>query len=129
MGYQSSSISSKRMQRPSPYLKMLLGTVGCGAYFNGAWFRGDWLPHRKPPMRSIQWQELFAIVAAACTCGHLLQGQRITVHCDNMAIVQAWSNQSAGTQEFYTSCRLFIITDKHRFIPPGPFAKQTELQC
>ena len=41
---------------------------------------------------SIPWQELFAIVAAACTWGHLLQGQRITVHCDNMAIVQAWSN-------------------------------------
>eukprot|EP00731_Ephydatia_muelleri_P000796 Em0001g796a len=69
------------------------GTLGYGAYFNGAWFRGDWSPHQGLPLRSIQWQELFAIVAPACTWGHLLQGQRITVHCDNMAIVQAWSNQ------------------------------------
>ncbi|KAL5517749.1 hypothetical protein EMCRGX_G003358 [Ephydatia muelleri] len=51
------------------------GALGYGAYFNGAWFRGDWLPHQKPPMQSIQWQEFFAIIAAACTWGHLLQGQ------------------------------------------------------
>ena len=93
------------------------GTLGYGAYFNGAWFRGDWLPHQKPPMRSIQWQEFFAIVAAACTWGHLLQGQRITVHCDNMAIVQAWSNQSARHPGILHLLRtLFFITAKHGFI-------------
>ena len=126
--YQSSSIPTGRMQRPSTYLQMLLGTVGYGVYFNGAWFRGDWLPHLKPRMRSIQWQELFAIVAAACTCGHLLQGQRITVHCDNMAIVQA--NQSARHQGILHFLQtLFFITDKQFYCPPGPFARQTELQC
>ena len=26
------------------------GTLGYGADFNGAWFRGDWLPHQMPPM-------------------------------------------------------------------------------
>ena len=47
------------------------GSLGFGAYFNGAWFRGDWQPHQRLPLRSIQWQELFAIVAAASTWGHL----------------------------------------------------------
>ena len=107
------------------------GTLGYGAYFNGAWFCGDWLPHQKSPMWSIQWQELFGIVAAACTWGHLLQGQRITVHCDNMAIVQAWSNQSARHPGILHLLRtVFFITAKQRFYcPPGPFAKQTELHC
>eukprot|EP00731_Ephydatia_muelleri_P022108 Em0014g699a len=45
------------------------GSLGFGAYFNGAWFRGDWQPHQRLPLRSIQWQELFAIVAAASTWG------------------------------------------------------------
>ncbi|KAL5515668.1 hypothetical protein EMCRGX_G000869 [Ephydatia muelleri] len=90
------------------------GALGYGAYLNGAWFRGDWSPHQGLPLRSIQWQELFAIVAAACTWGHLLQGQRITVHCDNMAIVQAWSNQSARHPEILHLLRtLFFITAKH----------------
>ena len=50
--FQSSSIPTGRMQRPSTYLQMLLGTLGCGAYFNGAWFRSDYdfcsTHHRKP---------------------------------------------------------------------------------
>ena len=54
------------------------GSLGFGAYFNGAWFRGDWQPHERLPLRSIQWQELFAIVAAASTWGHLWAGLRIT---------------------------------------------------
>ena len=56
-------------------INLASGTLGYGVYFNEAWFCGDWLPHQKPPMQSIQWQEFFAIVAAACTWGHLLQGQ------------------------------------------------------
>ena len=93
------------------------GTLGYGAYFNGAWFHGDWSPHQRLPLRSIQWQELFVIVAAACTWGHLLQGQRITVHCDNMAIVQSWSNQSARHPGILHLLRtLFFVTAKHSFI-------------
>eukprot|EP00731_Ephydatia_muelleri_P034096 Em0047g15a len=71
------------------------GSLGFGAYFNGAWFRGDWQPHQRLPLRSIQWQELFAIVAAASTWGHLWAGLRIHFHCDNLPIVQAWARQSA----------------------------------
>ena len=86
------------------------GTLGYGAYFNGAWFRGNWRPHQRLPLRSIQWQELFAIVAAVCTWGHLL-------HCDNMAIVQSWSNQSTRHPGIlHLLWTLFFITAKHSFI-------------
>ena len=89
------------------------GSFGFGAYFNGVWFRGDWQPHQQLPKRSIQWQELFAIVAAALTWGHLLEGQRIRFHCD---IVQAWTNQSSkhpGVMELLRT--LFFIAAQHSF--------------
>ena len=48
------------------------GHLGCGAYFQGHWFHHHWQPHQQLPKHiSIQWQELFAIVAAALTWGHL----------------------------------------------------------
>ena len=92
------------------------GSLGYGAYFNGAWFRGDWQPHQQLPTRSIQWQELFAIVAAALTWGHLLEGRRIRFNCDNLPIVQAWSNQSSkhpGIMELLR--KLFFIAAQHSF--------------
>ena len=63
------------------------------------------------------WQELFAIITAACTWGHLLQGQPITVHCDNMAIVQSWSDQSARYPGILHLLQtLFFDTAKQSFI-------------
>ena len=69
------------------------GSLGFGAYFNGAWFWGDWQPHQRLPLRSIQWQELFAIMASASTWGHHWSGLRIHFHCYNLPIVQAWVRQ------------------------------------
>ena len=92
------------------------GSFGFDVYFNGAWFRGDLQPHQQLPKRSIQWQELFAIVAAALTWGHLLEGQRIKFHCDNLPIVQAWTNQFSkhpGVMELLRT--LFFIAAQHSF--------------
>ena len=86
------------------------GTLGFGAFFNGAWIRGDWQPHQKLPGRSIQWQELFAIIAAALTWGHLLSGLRIRFHCDNLPIVQAWANQSSKQPGIMELLRLLFLT-------------------
>ena len=79
---------------PAPDLELYTdasGTLGFGAYYQGAWFRGDWAPHQHISAgTSIQWQELFAIVAAILTWGHLWRGKRILFNCDNLAIVHAW---------------------------------------
>ena len=45
------------------------GHLGCGAYLKGSWFHYTWDAHQAS--YSIQWKELFAIVAAALTWGHL----------------------------------------------------------
>ncbi|KAL5475164.1 hypothetical protein EMCRGX_G027230 [Ephydatia muelleri] len=92
------------------------GSFGFGAYLDGAWFRGDWRPHQQLPKRSIQWQELFAIVAAARTWGHFLVGQRIRFHCDNLPLVQAWTNQFSkqpGVMELLRM--LFFIAARNSF--------------
>ena len=92
------------------------GSLGFGAYFNGAWFRGDWQPHQRLPLCSIQWQELFAIVAAASTWGHLWAGLRIHFHCDNLPIVQAWARQSAKHPDLMRLLRtLFLVAAQHSF--------------
>ena len=72
------------------------GAIGYGAYFRGNWFHYSWQPHQKlSPHTSIQWQELFAILAATLTWGHQWGRKRIRFFCDNLAIVQAWQNMSA----------------------------------
>ena len=64
------------------------GSKGYGAYFAGAWLRGDWQPHQRLPQRSIQWQEMFAILVAATAWAQQLRGKRICFCCDNQAIVK-----------------------------------------
>ena len=92
------------------------GSLGFGAYFNSTWFRGDWQPHQRLPLRSIQWQELFAIVAAASTWGHLWSGLRIHFHCDNLPIVQAWARQSAKHPDLMRLLQtLFLVAAQHSF--------------
>ena len=54
------------------------GAKGFGAYFAGDWLRGDWTPSQQLSHRSIQWQELFAIVAAAAAWSSRLRGRRVS---------------------------------------------------
>ena len=92
------------------------GTSGFGAYFNGSWFRGSWLPHQQLGTRSIQWQELFAIVAAAKVWGPRLAKRRVRFHCDNQAIVYAWSGQSSKDVVIMKLLReLFFTAANHNF--------------
>ena len=98
-------------------------TLGFGAYLNGAWMRGNWQPHQQLPGWSIQWQELFAILAAALTWGHLLSGQHIPFHCDNLPILQAWANQSSkhlGIMELLEDTLLYQRTAQLHCVPCAP---------
>ena len=92
------------------------GTSGYGAYFNGSWFRGSWLLHQRLGERSIQWQELFAIVAAAKVWGPHLAKHHVRFHCDNQAIVYAWSGQSSKDVAIMTLLtELFFTAPHHNF--------------
>ena len=91
------------------------GTLGFGAYFQGAWIMGIWSPSQLE--RSIQWKELFAIVAAAATWGSKWQTRKIRVYCDNLAIVQIWNAKNPRDKQLAALCRtLFFIAAKNHFI-------------
>ena len=93
------------------------GAVGCGAYFRGQWFHHSWEPHQTlSGSTSIQWQELFAIVAAALTWGHLWSRKRIRFFCDNQAVVQVWQGKSSRHPRLMDLLRrLFFTAAQYNF--------------
>ena len=76
-------------------------------------------------VRTMQWQDM---VAAACTWGHLLQGQHITVPCDHMAVVQAWSNQWARHTTPHGDTAHCHSTAQFCHLA-GPLGRQTQPHC
>ena len=89
-------------------------THGYGAFFKGAWFNASWLPHQIS--RSIQWKELFAILAAATTWAKELKNLRIKFFCDNQAIVHTWQNKSSKHPAISDLLhRLFFVAATHNF--------------
>ena len=66
---------------------------GFGAYWDGRWFAGPWPDTVQ--QYSINWKELYAIVLAASTWGHLWCRQSILVHCDNSSVVDVWHKGSS----------------------------------
>ena len=61
------------------------GSIGWGAYFNGRWIHGAWSEGEHQD--SIEFKELYAIVAACATWGEEWARLRILFHCDNAAVV------------------------------------------
>lgn len=65
------------------------GTLGFGGIFQHQWFQGKWLPHQTLSYKdmSIDWQELYAIVAATYIWGDQWSQKRILFYCDNQTVV------------------------------------------
>ena len=86
------------------------GTLGCGTYFHGSWFH---YPVATTPTveLSIQWQDLFAILAATLTWDHLWS---IRFICVNKAIVEARQCKKAKHPSIISLlCRLFLHATQH----------------
>ena len=87
------------------------GKLGCGAYYQGEWFHNSWQPNQQLSKSiSIQWQELFAIVAAALTWGHMWSTLKLCFHCDNLPIEQAWEGKSSRQPHIMQLLRLLFFT-------------------
>ena len=84
------------------------GAVDCGAYFWGQWFHHTWQPHQTLSCSTtLQWQELFAIVAAALTEGHLWSRKWIRFICDNQAV---WEGKSSRRPRLMDLLRRLFFT-------------------
>ena len=90
------------------------GTIGYGAYFDGRWFQGRWSSAQA--QQSIQWKELYPIVVASATWGHLWAKKRITFMCDNEAVTNAIASGTSKSPEIMSLLRqLFFCAAKHHF--------------
>ena len=63
-------------------------SVGFGAIYGDAWIQGKWLEEQKG--YSIDFKEMFAILAAALTWGATWERKRIVFVTDDLPIVQIW---------------------------------------
>ena len=88
--------------------------LGFGAILDTAWIQGSW--ESKHKKLSIDYRELFAIVAAAITWGHKWEGKRIVFITDNLPITQIWVTGTSQATEVMSLVRsLFLIAAKKGF--------------
>ena len=66
--------------------------LGYGAYWAGRWFNQTWSPEQVT--FTIAWKELYVILVACSTWGHLWPRKRILFYCDNAAVVEIWGKGS-----------------------------------
>ena len=69
------------------------GTLGFGGLFRTHWFSSTWPQHLH--CKSINFKELFAVVVAVCTWGHMWRNKQILIFSDNLPICMCWQSRSA----------------------------------
>ena len=96
--------------------------IGFGATYGKAWIQGSW----NQPVEdiSIDYRELYAIVAAAFTWGHRWKGRRIIFVTDNKPITKIWDKGTSPSIPImslirplylYAACTGFSISFNHIF--------------
>ena len=86
--------------------------LGFGAIYGSAWIQGSWSRWKVRP--SIDYRELFAIVAAAETWGHNWEGKRIVFVTDNQPITQIWDKGSTPTPDIMSLIRTLFLSAAKR---------------
>ena len=96
------------------------GSIGFRSYFQGKWFPGHWPPNMQLNQQqgiSIEWQELFPIVACAIWHVHpLLAGKRLQFLCDNLSVVSIINSGHSKTPRIMDLVRrLVLLSIQHNF--------------
>jgi hypothetical protein len=86
---------------------------GFGAHCGPLWLHGRWSPEQRAIAaegttlrESMPWKELYAIVVAACTWGHLWQRRRVTFYSDCMPVVQATGKGASRSRRMMQLIRI-----------------------
>ena len=96
--------------------------IGFGATYGTQWLQGAW--NHNDLALSIDYRELYAIVAAAFTWGHNWKGQRIVFITDNKPITQVWDKGTSPSIPImalirplylFAACTGFSLSFKHIF--------------
>lgn len=90
------------------------GAVGYGAFLDGQWFSGRWLPSQLSA--SIAFKELFPIVLAAHVWGSSWRGLRVQFWCDNQGVADLISRRFCSDGPLGGLLRnLFLAAARHSF--------------
>ena len=96
--------------------------IGFGAIYGTQWIQGAW--DNNDLALSIDYRELYAIVAATFTWGHKWKGQRIVFITDNKPITQIWDKGTSPSIPImalirplylFAACSGFSVSFKHIF--------------
>ena len=90
------------------------GEHGWGAYWSGRWLQGQW--SSSDTSQDIAWKELFAIVQAVNSWGHMWKRKKLLFHCDNHSIVDIWRKGSTRSPAIMALVRmLYFIAARYNF--------------
>ena len=91
--------------------------LAVSGYFQGSWFVIPFTGRLSDlKAHSINWRELYAIVAAAATFGSAWSNKRIMLHCDNQCIVEVVRSGTCKNPQIMDLVRLlFFISATYRF--------------
>ena len=84
--------------------------LGFGVYYDKQWTFGAWeLGYIKKFNPSIEYLELFALCVGIFTWAEKLKDCRITIFCDNQAVVSMVNNMTSGCQNCMVLLRLLVL--------------------
>ena len=85
------------------------GNWGFGAFYGAEnrWLQGQWKEEDRK--ESIEYKELYAIVAACATWGHQWSSRRIQLHCDNEAVVACVSSGTSRAPGLMSLLRCLVM--------------------
>ena len=87
---------------------------GLGGVYGGEWIQAEWSPAFAA--KNVDFQEAFAILAAACTWGGRWVGCRVVFVTDNLPITQIWDSGTTPSPDIMAIVRkLFLVAVKHQF--------------
>ena len=88
--------------------------LGFSCIFDKSWFKGTWetgfIEDCEP---SIEYLKLFALCAGILTWEHRLVNTRVTVFCDNMAVVHMINNLMARCPDCMYLLRILVLNCLH----------------
>ena len=83
-------------------------SVGFGAIYAKSWIQGRW--DESANEYSIDFKELFAIVAAVMTWGSQWEGKRIVFFTDNLPITQIWHSGTSRSSDIMVLVRKLFLS-------------------
>ena len=104
----STDITAPQIQMFSDATKKI--GLGYGGICGNSWMYGEWDPQfMKKCDPSIEFLELYALVGTVLNWIHRYRNKRVTLFCDNQAVVQMVNNTSSSCKQCMTLIRILVL--------------------